>query len=119
MRSKNKQSETSLVKTVSKQNAFHLKGYIDAIHSEDDPNKLTVDKRDKDENVTRNHNNICQLWTVYVENVNYVISVCLDMSARYYLRLRDDADLNLCSKHMRKKTRGVKLIPQSEIDFNC
>lgn len=89
------------------------------MHTEDDPNKLTVDKRDKDENITRKHNNICQLWTVYVENVNYVISVCLDMSARYYLQLRDDADLNLCSKHMRKKTRGVKLIPQSEIDFNC
>ena len=81
MRSKNKQSETSLVKTVNKQNAFHLKGYIDAIHSEDDPNKLTNDKRGKEGNITHKHNNICQL------NVNYVIRVCLDMSARYYLSL--------------------------------
>ena len=80
-----------------------LENYLSTIQDQELPTKYLKDKRARESGKTPDCNNKCRLCTTNVEDVSHIIAGCSNMSARYYLPLRqDEVAKTVINSHLKK-----------------
>ena len=84
--------EKSNSRSVNKNMTSHFEGYYSAIHDQELPTKYLENKRDRDDGKQSTCINKCILCKTNIEDVVNITSGCPNMSSRYYLPLRHNAE---------------------------
>ena len=95
----------------------HFEGYLATIRDQEIRTKFLKHKRQIDAGITPSGNKKCRLYKSSVEDVNHIISSCIQMSARYYLSLHHEVITSNVLKMIIKKNhheRHVKLLNEPD-----
>ena len=90
MNDENIDIKLSKSRAVNKTASSHFKGYLNAIHDQEIPTKLLINKRQRDSGQEPTCKTKCRFCKNNIEDVNHTISSCPEMSIQFYIPIRHD-----------------------------
>ena len=110
--------EKSNSRSVNKNMASHFEVYYPAIHDLELLTKYLKNKRDRDDGKQLTCDNKCRLCKTNIEDFVHIICGWPNMSSRYYVPLRHDAEAKyLFRVHIKKNNPGATFKDNREYEF--
>ena len=95
-----------------------FRGYLPSIHGQEIPSKYLTNKRQKEARKETTCNTKLRLWKQSTEDVNHIISSCLNMSVKNYSPIRHNVEAKTVLKALILKIEPTdKFKHQQDLEY--